>query len=54
MLEQSGILLKKRLRPYFASNRHADRLTFKNIFRHAARDDLISVEAYERWLRLPR
>ena len=49
MLEQSGILLKKRLRPYFASNRQADRLTFKNIFRHAARHDLISVEACERW-----
>ena len=50
VLEQSGILLKKRLRPYFASNRQADRLTFKNIFRHAARHDLISLEACERWL----
>ena len=49
VLEQSGILLKKRLRPYFASNRQADRLTFKNVFRHAARHDLISVEACERW-----
>ena len=47
--EQSGILLKKRLRPYFASNRQADRLTFKNIFRHAAKHDLISLEACERW-----
>ena len=47
--EQSGILLKKRLRPYFASNRQADRLTFKNVFRHAARHDLISLEACERW-----
>ena len=49
VMEQSGILLKKRLRPYFASNRQADRLTFKNIFRHAARHDLISLEACERW-----
>ena len=49
VLEQSGYLLKKRLRPYFASNRQADRLTFKNIFRHAARHDLISLEACERW-----
>lgn len=49
VLEQSGSLLKKRLRPYFASNRHADRLTFKNAFRHAAKHDLISVEACERW-----
>ena len=50
VMEQSGNLLKKRLRPYFASNRQADRLTFKNIFRHAARHDLISLEACERWL----
>ena len=49
VLEQSGSLLKKRLRPYFASNRQADRLTFKNAFRHAAKHDLISVEAAERW-----
>ena len=32
VLEQSGSLLKKRLRPYFASNRQADRLTFKDVF----------------------
>ena len=49
VLEQSGSLLKKRLRPYFASNRQADRLTFKGAFRHAARHGLISVEACERW-----
>ena len=50
VLEQSGSLLKKRLRPYFASNRQADRLTFKNRFRHAAKHGLISVESCERWL----
>ena len=49
VLEQSGSLLKKRLRPYFASNRQADRLTFKDAFRHAAKHDLISVETCERW-----
>ncbi len=49
VLEQSGSLLKKRLRPYFASNRQADRLTFKNVFRHAAKHGLISVNACERW-----
>lgn len=49
-LEQSGKLLKKRLRPYFASNRHADRLNFKDCFRHAAKHGLISMEACERWL----
>ena len=49
VLEQSGNLLKRRLQPYFASNRQADRLTFKDAFRHAAKHDLISVEACERW-----
>ncbi len=49
-LEQSGKLLKKRLRPYFASNREADRLNFKDYFRHAANHGLISAEACERWL----
>ncbi len=51
VLQQSGSLLRKRLRPYFASNRAADRLTFKDLFRHAARHGLISVDASERWLR---
>lgn len=49
VLEQSGSLLKKRLRPYFASNRQADKLTFKDTFRHAAKHGLITVEACERW-----
>ena len=49
VLEQSGSLLKKRLRPYFASNRQADRLTFKDVFRHAAKHGLMSLEACERW-----
>ena len=53
VLEQSGSLLKKRLRPYFASNRQADRLTFKDAFRHAAKHDLISVEACGALVRLP-
>ena len=49
ILEQCGNLLKKRLRPYFVSNRQADRLTFKDAFRHAAKHCLITVEASERW-----
>ena len=48
-LEQSGNLLKKRLRPYFASNRQADQLNFKDIFRHASQHGLISTQACERW-----
>ena len=49
VLEQCGNLLKRRLCPYFASNREADRLTFRDRFRHAARHGLISVESCERW-----
>ena len=49
VLEQSGNLLKKRLQPYFASNRQADRLTFKGAFRYATKHGLISVETCERW-----
>ena len=49
ILEQCGSLLRKRLRPFFASNRQADRLTFKDAFRHAAKHGLITVEASERW-----
>ena len=51
VLEQSGKLLRKRLAPWFASNRQADRLYFKDIFRHAARHGLIPPGAVERWLR---
>ena len=51
VLEQSGSLLKKRLRPYFASNRQADRLAFKEAFRYAAKHDLVSVAACERWFK---
>ena len=49
ILEQSGSLLRKRLRPFFCSNRQADQLTFKDAFRHAAKHDLISVTTSERW-----
>ncbi len=49
-LEQSGKLLRKRLAAWFASNRQADRLHFKDLFRHAAKHDLITPDAAERWL----
>ena len=50
VLEQSGKLLRKRLADYFASNRQADRLRFKDLFRHAVRHDLMATGAVERWL----
>ncbi len=51
VLEQSGKLLRKRLRAHFASNRQADRLAFKDLFRHAAGHGLVDCDAVERWLR---
>ena len=51
VLEQGGKLLRKRLAAFFASNRQADRLNFKDLFRHAARHSLIETDAVERWLR---
>ncbi len=50
VLEQSGKLLRKRLAAFFASNRQADRLAFKDLFRHAARHGLMEADAAERWL----
>ena len=50
VLEQSGRLLKRRLRPYFASNRQADQLSFNDIFRYASKHGLINEDACERWL----
>lgn len=50
VLEQSGKLLKKSIRPYFHSSREADKLPFKDIFRHAALRSLLTPETVERWL----
>ena len=50
ILEQSGKLLKKRLSPFFASNKAVDALTFKDIFRHATKHSLIDTQTCERWL----
>ena len=50
ILEQSGKLLKKSLKPYFSSPKKVDELVFKDIFRHAAKHGLISLEEAERWL----
>lgn len=50
ILEQSGKLLKKCLKPYFHSAKAADELYFKDIFRYAAKHNLITLEESERWL----
>lgn len=51
VLGQSGKLLRKRLAAWFASNRQADRLHFKDLFRQAARHGLMDCATVERWLR---
>ena len=48
-LEISGKLLKKAIKPFFATSKAVDKLTFKDIFRHAAKHDILSIEDVERW-----
>lgn len=50
ILEQAGKMLKKCLVPHFHTHKAVDRLTFKNIFRHAGQHGLITIEEVERWL----
>lgn len=50
ILEQSGKLLKKSLRPYFHTSKAVDRLYFKDIFREAGMHGLLSVDEVQRWL----
>jgi nucleotidyltransferase substrate binding protein (TIGR01987 family) len=51
ILEQTGKLLKKCLKPYFATPKQVDQLNFKDIFRHAAKYGLFDADEAERWLR---
>ena len=41
ILEQSGKLLKKALRPYFPSSKKLDQLMFKDIFRYGGHHGLL-------------
>ncbi len=50
ILEQSGKLLKKVLKPYFASSKAVDMLVFKDIFRHAVLHSIIDADSCERWM----
>ena len=50
VLDQSGRLLKRHLRPWFASNSQADRISFRDTFRYASKFGVISIDACERWL----
>ena len=50
ILEQSGKLLRKVLKPYFHSSKAVDQLVFKEVFRHGVLRSILSSEACERWL----
>lgn len=50
ILEQSGKLLRKVLKPYFHTSKEVDKLYFKEIYRHAVLRSLMSAETCERWL----
>jgi nucleotidyltransferase substrate binding protein (TIGR01987 family) len=48
-LETSGNLLRKILKEYVGNPKTVNDLVFKDLFRHAARYDLITLEEVERW-----
>lgn len=48
-LETSGTLLKKAIKPYFANPQDVDQLVFKDIFRHAAKHGLLTIDETKRW-----
>lgn len=51
ILEQSGKLLRKVLKPYYHSPKEVDNMVFKDVFRHAVLRDLLTDEECERWLK---
>lgn len=50
ILEQSGKLLRKTLKPYFHSSKAVDELFYKEVFRQAVLRNLITDETCQRWL----
>lgn len=48
-LETSGKLLRKVLKAYIGNPRTVDELTYKDLFRHAAKHSLLEPAAVERW-----
>ncbi len=48
-LEIAGKLLRKALKSYTTRPREIDSLTFKDIFRHASKHDLLDSAAVQRW-----
>ena len=50
ILEQSGKLLRKVLKPYFHSSKAVDQLVFKDVFRQAVLRSIIDADLCERFL----
>lgn len=50
ILELSGKLLKKVLKPFYHSSKEVDKLHFKDIFRQAGAHDIINAELIEHFL----
>ena len=50
ILELTASLLRRRLRPYFATVSQVNELTFGRLFREAAKAGLISLNECRRWL----
>lgn len=50
-LETAGKLLRKALKTYIANPREVDELTYKDLFRHAAKHGLLDTKAVERWFK---
>ena len=48
-LETAGKLLRKALKSFTGNPRAVDELTFKDVFRHAAKHGLLDTAAVERW-----
>lgn len=48
-LETGGKLLRKSLKEFTGNPREVDNLTYKDLFRHAAKHGLLNTEAVERW-----
>jgi nucleotidyltransferase substrate binding protein (TIGR01987 family) len=50
ILEQTGKLLRRQLKPYYHSPREVDKLNFKDVFRQAVLRGFMPPETAERWL----
>ncbi len=49
-LETAGKLLRKALKPYFATSKEVDRLTFKDVFRNGFKHSFIEEGEIDRWM----